>query len=53
MMWPIKLPIATGRIGSIIKGANAGMPSRIGIRISPPKIHHSTPYAVPQAKPEG
>ena len=47
MMCPIKLPTATGRIGSIINGANAGIPSSMGIIISPPRAVYVGPGVVP------
>ncbi len=37
------LAIATDRNEAIHRGAGAGIPRRIGIRIRPPMIHETTP----------
>src|SRR6266542_2524858 len=50
-MWPIRLPIATGRMGGITSGANADIPRRIGMRIRAPRTHQRIPYRAPDPRP--
>jgi hypothetical protein len=35
-----------------MSGANAGIPSSTGMKISPPRIHHTNPYAAPHPNAE-
>ena len=44
--------MATDCMPAITNGANGDIPSITGIRIRPPRIHHTNPYAAPHARPE-